>query len=389
MTAISQLGSDPAAPVGTNGAVVVVPGRVSVVIPAYNREATVAAAVESCLAQTYEDVEIIVVDDGSTDRTLDVLNGFGPRIKLISQTNGGVGAARNAGTRAASGEYVALMDSDDLAMPERLSLEAGLLASRPDINLVSTDFSAFTSGKPDYELSHIGTYYQAVKRLGGVASIYPYHDVTWETGKFGEIPVAVRWGQAYELLLWGNFVHPGTSMVRRSVFDEVGFYDETLRYSTEYDWIIRIARIGQFAFIDAPLLRYRVSTTQLSHAAAGGKMPLETVKVLEKVQRDDPALYAKHKAVFQLRLAESFISAAESLAGSDRFKAIGLLARGVRFRLLFHRALHAFAHIVAPGFAIKAIRQVKRYRSIGAQRRRDPRPTSGTEETPQWPRRAS
>lgn len=362
MTAICQLEGDPAASIGTPGTVAVVPGRVSVVIPVYNREATVAAAVESCLAQTFGDVEIIIVDDGSTDRTLEVLDGFGHRIKLIAQANGGVGAARNAGTRMASGEYVAWMDSDDLAIPGRLSLQAGLLASRPDINLVSSDFSAFTTGKPDYESSHIGTYYRAVRRLGGVVNIYPHEDVIAKTDKLGETPVTVRWGQIYESLLRGNFVHPPTVMVRRSVFDQAGFFDEALRYSTEYDLIIRIARIGPFAYIDAPLLRYRVSTTQLSHAAAGGKMPLETVKVLEKVQRDDPELYARHKPIFQLRCAESLISAAEGIGSSDPLMALGLLARGVRFRLLFHNALRAFAHIVAPGFAITAIRQVKRYR---------------------------
>lgn len=362
MTAICQLPSAPTASISTTGTAAVVPGRVSVVIPVYNREATVAAAVESCLAQTFGDVEIVVVDDGSTDRTLEVLNGFGPRIKLISQTNGGVGAARNAGTRAASGEYVALMDSDDLAMPGRLSLQAGLLATRPDIILVSSDFSAFTTGKPDYEASHVGTYYQAVKRLGGVANIYPHEDVVAKSDEFGEAPVTVRWGQVYESLLRGNFVHPPTVMVRRSVFDQAGFFDESLRYSTEYDLIIRMARIGPFAYIDAPLLRYRVSTTQLSHAAAGGKMPLETVRVLQKIQRDDPDLYARHKPLFQRRCAEALISAAEGIGSTDPLRALGLLARGVRFRLLFHNALRAFAHIVTPAFAITAIRQLKCYR---------------------------
>jgi hypothetical protein len=86
------------------------------------------------------------------------------------------------------------------------------------------------------------------------------------------------------------------------------------------------------------------------------------VKVLEKVQRDDPGLYAKHKSAFQLRRAESLISAAEGIGSSDRFGALGLVVRGVWSRLLFPKALRAFAHIIAPGFAIKAIRQVKRYR---------------------------
>src|SRR3546814_9264755 len=87
---------------------------------------------------------------------------------------------------------------------------------------------------------------------------------------------SIRCGSAFESLLWGNFVHPPTVMVRRRLFDQIGVFDETLRYNSDYDFIVRASRAGLFAFIEQPLLRYRISTTQMSHAAAGGKIPLET-----------------------------------------------------------------------------------------------------------------
>ncbi len=339
---------------------VTVAGRVSIVLPAYNCEDTIAAAVESCLAQTYGDVEIIVVNDGSTDSTPQVVGRFGARIRVLNQDNAGLAAARNAGTRAATGEYVAWMDGDDLAAPARLLIQVGVLASRPAIALVSSDFSAFVTGEPDFDPSHIAAYYHSVSRLGGMARVYWQQDVIASQDAAGDMPIAVRWADVYESLLWGNFVHPPTVMVRRSVFDRAGFFDETIRYSSDYDLIIRIARTGPFAFVDAPLLRYRISATQLSHAAAGGRMPLETVRILEKVRGGDPDVYAKHRALFRRRLAESFVSAADMIGTSDRQRALGLLVRALRSKVLVSRSLRAFAKIILPGIAITAARRMSR-----------------------------
>ena len=139
---------------------------VSVVIPAYNCAHTVAETIESCLAQDYEDLEILVVNDGSTDGTAEVLASFGSRIKVIDQPNGGLASARNAGQRAARGEYIAWMDADDLMLPWRIRLQAEVLASQPMIGLVSSDFSAFTSPETDYDDSHMANYYDAVVPIG-------------------------------------------------------------------------------------------------------------------------------------------------------------------------------------------------------------------------------
>ena len=104
--------------------------KVSVIIPTYNRSLSVREAIESVLAQTYRDFELIVVDDGSADNTPSVLGSFGERIRGIRQANAGVSAARNAGIRAAKGEWVAFLDSDDLWVPQKLERQMAGVALR-------------------------------------------------------------------------------------------------------------------------------------------------------------------------------------------------------------------------------------------------------------------
>src|SRR5215510_10206142 len=97
--------------------------RVSAIIPTYNYARYVAAAVESVLAQNFKDLEIVVIDDGSTDDTIDALRPFGERIRYIPQEHGGLAAARNAGIRSSRGQYLAFLDSDDLWLPDKVSMQ--------------------------------------------------------------------------------------------------------------------------------------------------------------------------------------------------------------------------------------------------------------------------
>jgi len=337
-----------------------VAGRVSVIIAAYNCASTIAAAVQSCLDQTYTNTEIIVVDDGSNDATASVLDGFGSRIQIIHQANGGLASARNTGARAATGEFVAWMDGDDLAMPDRLVVQAAALVALPDVVLVSSDFSAFTVAQEDFAGSYIGTYYNAIRQLGGATNIYPsIAQLTW-SGQYLAPPVSMRYGLVYKKLLHGNFVHPPTVMMRRHVFEVIGYFDESLRYNSDYDLIVRAARVGAFAFIEQSLLRYRLSSTQMSHAAAVGKIPLETAAILRKVQVDDPAIYAAHQALFRERVGQSLILAADGIAATNRRTAIVLLARGLRLHPLCHHAPRALARVLAPEWAVAAVRRLKR-----------------------------
>lgn len=111
---------------------------VSVIIPAYNAAAFVQRAVDSVLAQTWRDLELLVVDDGSTDDTVKLLDGYGDRLRLITQANGGPAAARNRGLQAARGDYVALLDADDWWEPGKLDAQVALLDASPEIGFCST-----------------------------------------------------------------------------------------------------------------------------------------------------------------------------------------------------------------------------------------------------------
>ena len=335
---------------------------VSIVIPAYNCEATVAATVESCLAQTYPSVQVLVVNDGSTDGTAAVLARFGERITVVHQKNGGLANARNNGAAASRGEFIAWMDADDLMQPDRIQLQAAVLCSDPAVALVSSDFSAFKNDEPDFEASHINSYYSSPGRLGGLHKIYP--DTREIAGADGA-SVKVRTGDAYQPLLSGNFVHPPTVLVRRSACDAAGRFDEGMRYNSDYDYLVRLARRGRFALVDRALLRYRRSDLQMSRAARD-KIPLETIETLEKVRREDPEAYRGREAWLRERLADLHVNAAHIIGSADRARALRLLRLGVGYKLRPRKAAYAFARIMVPRTVVTTVKSTWRSLVVGA-----------------------
>ena len=326
---------------------------VSIVIPTYNAERTVVEALESCLGQSYRDCEVIVVDDGSSDRTWERVSRL-PGVKAIRKSNGGVASARNAGMREARGEFIAWMDADDVMHPERIALEVAVLREHPHAVLASTDFSAFRDGEPDFDPSHIAAYYRAVQVARSVDSLYDQQAAPVE---FDGAPRRVLLGHAYERLVHGNFVHPPTILLRRSAWDRAGAFDETLRYGSEYDHLLRLARHGDFAYIDAPLLRYRRGPSQLSHNASHGRMPLDTVAVLDKLKRDDPPLARRHARVFRERYARAYVESSEANIPSGRARAAALLARSLPFGPSPREAARVAAKIVLPAPMVAVLKK--------------------------------
>ena len=137
---------------------------VSVAIPAYNARAT--------LAQTHRQLDIIVVDDGSTDRTWALLQRYGPLVRAIRQTNAGTGAARHTSMQAARGDFIVLLDADDICEPDRIAIQLAYLLAHPDILLCSTDFSSFDDHR-ELQASSIASYYHRCSpALGGVRARY-------------------------------------------------------------------------------------------------------------------------------------------------------------------------------------------------------------------------
>jgi glycosyltransferase involved in cell wall biosynthesis len=327
---------------------------VSIVIPAYNCAATIGATIASCLKQTEPGIEVLVVNDGSTDLTAEVLATFGDAIRVVTQDNGGLARARSIGAQSAGGRYVAWMDADDLMSEERIRLQVQVLEQFPAVGLVSSDFSAFVTEDKDFEASHIASYYSSVRRRGGLDKLYPQRARVAGSG------CEILFGKVYEALVMGNFVHPPTVLMRKALHDSVGYFDTSFKYSSDYDFIVRLSRITELAFIDKPLLRYRRSDLQMSQASRQGKIPLETTRIVEKIRLDDPDFYADNHAVLQQRSAGALLAAAYEIGYSDRPKALALLARSVRLQLRLQEDLRALSRILVPVPLIGPLKALRR-----------------------------
>jgi len=231
--------------------------KVSVVIPSYNCARYLAPTVDSVLAQTYRPWEIIVVDDGSTDRSMQVLKPYGRAIKYLYQENRGEPAARNLGIRSATGEFVACLDADDLWLPDKLELQMGYFAEHPNCALVYTDTSTFDdSGVLD-------------------ESLRVRFNQTFASGNL--------FCQLFRETIFGS----GSVVFRKSCVERVGHFDEEFLIGSDYEMWLRIARHFEMGYIDKPLLMYRqhaaMSTRQVRCLASDGT-PWE-VAVLKKILR--------------------------------------------------------------------------------------------------------
>jgi glycosyltransferase involved in cell wall biosynthesis len=296
---------------------------VTVAIPAYNAAGTLAETLESVFAQTYPNVEVVVVDDGSKDATAAVLERYAGRVVAIRTHNRGLAAARNTGLSRASGTHVALLDADDLCEPDRLRVQVDFLEAHPDLVLCSSDFSAF-SAEGEVSKSHLARYYSMVRQApAGVASLYGRTDLLGG--------VRTYWGDVYEHLVAGNFVHPPTILFRRSLLQRAGGFDERLLNACDWDWLIRVGRVGPIGFIDRPLLRYRLSPSQMSGSRNRAAAAQEIVQVMTRLEERDPVLYRRRKGELRRLIAECYLDAADAHADTDLRKTLENLWQSARY----------------------------------------------------------
>jgi glycosyltransferase involved in cell wall biosynthesis len=226
---------------------------VSVVIPTYNYGHFVVGAVESVLAQTYSDYEVIVIDDGSTDDTRQRLAPFSDRIRYVYQENQGLSAARNRGIAEARGELIALLDSDDRWHPGFLELMV-----------------------PPFELD---------PKLGllGSSSIFseecPWSEIRGRDVEASDLPVK---SLSVESFVTSHPIAPSATLIRRSVLDTVGLFDTQLRSVEDRDMWIRIALAARTAHLDVPLAWVRVHRASMSSPANAAKMEQYDFLVLRR-----------------------------------------------------------------------------------------------------------
>jgi glycosyltransferase involved in cell wall biosynthesis len=205
---------------------------VSVIIPAYNQGRYLGAAIESALAQTYRNFEILVIDDGSTDDTRAVADQFGDRLRYIRQNNQGLAAARNTGIRSAAGQYIALLDSDDEWLPTYLATMVDLAYASPEAAVFYC--RARCMDADGIELRQI---------LGG--------------------PIEPR-QSIYQTLLRYDFLIPSTVFMLRSAAIEAGLFDQSLRSCEDWDLWLRLSPRHNFVGSLECLVRYRVHSSSLS-----------------------------------------------------------------------------------------------------------------------------
>ncbi len=247
---------------------------ITAVIPTFNYGRFVASAVESALAQTYANVEIIVVDDGSTDDTRQRLTPYLDRIRYIHQENGGLSAARNTAIRAAAGEWIALLDADDAWHPRKLELQMRCLQDQPAaIGLLATD-----------SFSDQRTSWPAVDGMPLAVIHYTLEDVVGQS-RFG----------------------PSTALIRKSCLEAVGLFDPALRSVEDRDMWIRLAGQCTLAKLPLPLLFYRVHAASLSNKCAA--MERYELQVLAKAFTQIPALRGRWSLKRHTYSQAAFVSA--------------------------------------------------------------------------------
>ena len=223
---------------------------VSVVIPTYNRARRLPAAIESALQQGIADLEIIVVDDGSTDDTRAVIAQYGDRVRYHYQPNAGVGAARNTGIREARGEFVAFLDSDDRWLDSKLALQLAVFEACPDVGLV---FSDFVIEKPDGTRLEGGADLWAGRRLDfpqmtrGVLSA---HDCGH--GNLQSEGVQYWHGPMYMQLLHELPILTSSVIVRRAALDDQTWYAERVVLFEDWEFFARVARRWHVGYVATP-----------------------------------------------------------------------------------------------------------------------------------------
>jgi len=246
---------------------------VSVVIPTFNRAGSVIHAIDSVLAQTHHAVEVVVVDDGSTDDTgARIAQRYrgDERVRYIRQPNKGVSAARNTGLAATRGQYIALLDSDDLWKPWKLEVQLACLRAVPEAGMIWTDMKAVGPDGEILDPHYLRTMYGATYRWFSEEALFEASRPLTEVCPHFVSPEPDRrlyWGDIFSQMVMGNMVHTSTVLLRRERLERVGGFSEALQFSGEdYDFHLRTCREGPVAFIDVSSIRYQIGRTdQLTH----------------------------------------------------------------------------------------------------------------------------
>jgi len=324
---------------------------ISVVIPTYNRAALLGRAVESALAQTVAPLEILIVDDGSTDNTTDLCGAWGAPVRYIKTPNGGVAKARNVGIAEARGEWVALLDSDDEWEPDKLAAQCAALDAASEARWCITGCTLIDGdGQP------------RAGRQGYEAAFPVFSEVKDSAAEyFGralrQVGPEAYAGDLYETLFRGNVVLPSSAMIHRSVWERCGMFDPAFRYAEETQFFHRVAAVFPVVVVLSRLVRYRVaqagsltSSANTQTLITNALLSLDHAATLRPATPSSRLAYAAGKHSLLLRLAYARLSERDTRGA--RSAAVQAWAKP--------RAWGIFAASLLPASVLGGLHQLKR-----------------------------
>jgi glycosyltransferase involved in cell wall biosynthesis len=346
---------------------------ISVIIPTHDRAHVITRAVDSVLAQEGPELEAIIVDDGSTDETREVIAsryGTDARVIYVFQEQTGVAGARNTGLARARGDLVAFLDSDDVWRPGKLALQLACLQRVPEAGMIWTEMNALDAeggAVPGSSLRSIFTF------RAGLEELFDHRIALSEVagGPEGVTGGTLYWGDVYDGMVVGNIVLPSAAIITRARLQDVGAYDETLAVSGEdFDFFLRTARAGPVAFVDVPtVLKQADRPDALTHPSRRLHLARNYLTTMEG---------ALHRDAGRIRLAPEVVRGARAygyawagqayLESGDPAAARRHLRRSLRLAPGNPRTYVLLALTLAPGpLVARAIHLLRRAR---ARRRR-------------------
>ncbi len=269
---------------------------VSVVVPSYNRAHLIGRTIASVLAQTYSAIEIIIVDDGSTDGTRELIARKyenDPRIRYFHKDNGGVASARNHGFAQVKGDYVALLDSDDTYFPWKLEAQIRCMEQRPELGMTWTDMQMIDPSGKVVDPNHLRTMYNAYRWFTTEQIFSQSTPLRTLVPNLAEVvgDAQLRTGNIFSKMIMGNLVHTSTVVLRRDRLKLVKGFNESLRFSGEdYDFHLRTARQGPVGLLDLSAIQYQQGMSdRLTSKRYGIYMAENVLKTIGPVIEHDRA----------------------------------------------------------------------------------------------------
>ncbi len=320
--------------------------KVSVIMPVYGGERYLSNAIDSVLSQTHHNLELIIVNDNSPDRSDEIVRQYfyDPRVIYLRNTkNQGVAASRNNALRQATGSYITFLDQDDIWLPNKLKIQIAAFGKHPELGLIHSDLALIDQN--------------------GV--LLPQYQCRNES-HFDNPRASIQIGFVFNQIFISNDIQPLTSMIPRGIFEEVGQFNEDLPGVDDYELWLRIARFYPIGQIQTILGYWRKHETQQS--TQGYKMLILRLKAIDSVFRADPgavALINRQDYVRRMHALNCGVANHYLYNIGDYRQAIPHFFRAIKLKPLDINTLFKLAYCCLPEGIRKPLRWVKNKRNIG------------------------